>query len=74
MSSGSSDHSDGEDRADRQTYYVISDYTAVEDSQVMLGSRILSSYIGLEPCSAIIKIQSCLRLVQQLLQLYFSPV
>ena len=33
MSSGNSDRSDDEDQ--RQTYYAISSYTAVEDSQVV---------------------------------------
>lgn len=34
VSMSSSDRSDEEEQTDRQIYYVISDYTAVEDSQV----------------------------------------
>lgn len=36
MSSSSGDRSDDEERIENPTYYVISDYTAVEDSQVIL--------------------------------------
>lgn len=36
VSMSSSNHSDEEEQTDRQIYYVISDYTAVEDSQASL--------------------------------------
>lgn len=42
MSSSSCERSDDEDQVENRTYYVISDYTAIEDSQVLVDrTRIL---------------------------------